>query len=216
MFGPDTVYQHRLALTNLNYGGSNMAIQTICEVEGCGKTSRARGWCVSHYKRWKRHGNALLGGTPMGARLKWIQENKHYSGSDCLIWPYSTNENGYGQFKVSGKSTIASREMCRAAHGNPPSEDWQAAHSCGKGHMGCTNPLHLRWATMSENESDKVPHGTIVHGSNHHASKLTPVDVLGMRSMAKSKSQKMIAEEFGVSRQQVGKILRNEQWTRLE
>jgi len=57
MFGPDTVYQHRLALTNLNYGGSNMAkANRRCSVDGCNDNVVARGWCDAHYRRWKRHG----------------------------------------------------------------------------------------------------------------------------------------------------------------
>jgi len=29
----------------------------FCSIEGCGKESRARGWCWAHYKRWQRHGD---------------------------------------------------------------------------------------------------------------------------------------------------------------
>lgn len=28
-----------------------------CEVSGCEKPIRARGWCVAHYSRWERHGS---------------------------------------------------------------------------------------------------------------------------------------------------------------
>jgi hypothetical protein len=30
---------------------------TICVVEDCGRKVRARGWCVTHYERWRQHGD---------------------------------------------------------------------------------------------------------------------------------------------------------------
>jgi hypothetical protein len=29
----------------------------MCEVPGCGGRHYARGWCVTHYRRWQRHGD---------------------------------------------------------------------------------------------------------------------------------------------------------------
>lgn len=29
----------------------------VCEFEGCGNKVRARGWCTSHYNRWKKYGD---------------------------------------------------------------------------------------------------------------------------------------------------------------
>lgn len=30
-----------------------------CSVEGCSRTTRCRGWCGSHYQRWRIHGDPL-------------------------------------------------------------------------------------------------------------------------------------------------------------
>jgi hypothetical protein len=30
---------------------------TDCSIKGCPRPARARGWCTTHYKRWKRHGD---------------------------------------------------------------------------------------------------------------------------------------------------------------
>lgn len=30
-----------------------------CQVDGCEKTARSRGWCSAHYMRWVRHGDPL-------------------------------------------------------------------------------------------------------------------------------------------------------------
>lgn len=32
----------------------------LCSLAGCGRPSSARGWCMGHYKRWRRHGDPLL------------------------------------------------------------------------------------------------------------------------------------------------------------
>jgi hypothetical protein len=59
-----------------------------------------------------------------------------------------------------GDTLYAHRLMCQLAHGDPPTPDHIAAHSCGRGHEGCVNPNHLSWKTYSENELDKRVHGT--------------------------------------------------------
>jgi hypothetical protein len=35
-------------------------MRSECSIEGCLNVSDARGWCKSHYGRWKRHGDPLV------------------------------------------------------------------------------------------------------------------------------------------------------------
>lgn len=176
----------------------------------------AKGYCRAHYKRFRRHGDPLAGGTAMGARQRWIKDHVEHKGDDCLIWPFSRTESGYGQFKVAGQSTIASRVMCEAAHGAPPTLDHQAAHSCGHGSSGCMNPRHLRWATRLENEADKIVHGTLSRGEKQGQAKLTEGDVRTIRRLAGTCFQRDLAKRFGVARSQVGRIINGERWAWLE
>jgi len=37
-----------------------MAAKTLCSVPDCGKPVHQRGWCCSHYARWRRHGDPLV------------------------------------------------------------------------------------------------------------------------------------------------------------
>lgn len=189
-----------------------------CIVPGCNNNSgvkgTARGYCRSHYKRWMRHGDPLLGGTRMNSRPKWIEENKSHAGDDCLAWPFSKTDSGYGQFKVRGKSTLASRAMCIAAHGSPPSEEHQAAHSCGNGHLGCVNPRHLYWATPKRNASDRLVHGTHIRGRQQWCCRLTESEVIEIRQSKLSETRLSLI--YGVNRAQIGRIRRREQWAWLK
>ena len=35
-----------------------------CSIDGCEREKAARGWCRPHWKRWRRHGDPLAGGSP--------------------------------------------------------------------------------------------------------------------------------------------------------
>lgn len=37
----------------------------VCSVEGCGNPHSARGWCHTHYGRWRRHGDPLAAVNPV-------------------------------------------------------------------------------------------------------------------------------------------------------
>jgi hypothetical protein len=95
-----------------------------------------------------------------------------YQGEDCLTWPFS--RFGYGT--IYGHKH-AHRVMCELAYGPAPSPRHQVAHSCGKGHEGCVNPRHLRWATPKENSADMVLHGTALRGERAINVKLTTPEV---------------------------------------
>jgi hypothetical protein len=36
----------------------------LCALEDCERDATTRGWCATHYKRWLRHGDPLLGAKP--------------------------------------------------------------------------------------------------------------------------------------------------------
>lgn len=139
-----------------------MANPRLCSIPGCGKIHRARGWCPAHYYRFSMHGDPL-GGAPArdGAPMRFIHEVAlQHTGEECLIWPFGRNGDGYGSVQVDGKMVNAHRYLCQIAHGEPPTATHQAAHSCGKGHLGCVAKNHLRWATPAENQADRLIHGT--------------------------------------------------------
>lgn len=194
-----------------------MAISRLCSITDCSKKHVAKGWCEDHYRRFKRHGDPLAGGTPQKALPNWIDNTAvTYDGDECLIWPFGRHKDGYAQGRYPGYSSCrADRIICELVHGAPPSDDHQAAHSCGKGRYGCVNPKHLRWATPAENEADKLIHGTIVRGSRHKNAKLTEGDVTAIRAMLGRATHEDIAAIYGVTRSTVSLVASGATWSWL-
>jgi hypothetical protein len=146
-----------------------------------------------------------------GAGIQWIRARVGYQGDDCLIWPFHLC-NGYGTLGYLGKQYYAHRFMCELAHGAPPSPDLEAAHSCGRGHLGCTNPRHLSWKTPGENQRDRAGHGTRNVWS--WRGKITQAQADEILALKGKRTQAEIAEQFGISRSNVSFIHCGKAWNK--
>lgn len=192
-----------------------MAVQALCSIEGCGKPRLARGWCGAHYQRWERHGDPFtITGTINGAALKWLMEHWDTDSDGCLIWPFARTK-GYGTVWFEGRQKLVSRVVCERLHGPPPTPKHQAAHLCGKGHLGCITRNHLVWKTSRENELDRLSHGTRCRGEQN-GSKLTEAQVRDIRKRPASISLREIANEFGVAVQTISRIRLRVRWAWLD
>jgi len=139
-----------------------------------------------------------------------------FSGNDCLIWPFSRNRKGYAQGNVDGKVRNLSRYVCTIANGNPPSQELEAAHQCGKGHLGCVNPQHLVWKTHAENMADKDVHGTLPKGESHPLAKVKTADVIEIRNQEGVLSSRQLADRFGISTSHVRLIQTRTIWRHVD
>lgn len=188
-----------------------------CSVENCIRDAKTRGWCLIHYQRVWRHGTPDGSGRPIrGSTKQFILDNINYSGDDCLIWPYSrSSKHGYAEIRREHfGSGMAHRSMCIAAHGPPPTKTHEAAHSCGKGNQGCVNPKHLSWKTPTENNKDKLKHGTQPWGElMWHTAKLTFEQA--KRVKYGDEDAKLLAKEFGVTTETIYRIRRGDNWRYL-
>lgn len=191
-----------------------MAPSRICSIENCGKQLYARGWCQIHYQRWYRGRDLAKGHASQGAHASFIKDIAlPFDGDDCLPWPYCRSSMGYAITDRRGHGTDSvPRILCIAVNGKPPTPKHQAAHNCGKGHKGCVNPRHLRWATPQENQIDRIKHGTHNRGTRQGRSKLTEADVRAIRSMAGEASHASIAAKFGVGESNIRSILKRINW----
>lgn len=195
-----------------------MATKPLCSIPDCGKPGMTRGYCSAHYSRFIRHGDPLGGGPeklPAGTLLAFIRDVAlPYEGDDCLSWPFTGNNKGYGQVRYRGKRWVASNLVCTLAHGAPPFPGAEARHSCGNGHLGCVNPNHLLWGSRRENIDDREAHGRTAHGEAI-GTKLTEDDVRTIRKLEGQKSRKAIGRMFSISNTMVRYIHTRRAWARV-
>lgn len=190
-----------------------------CSVEGCERNAHpkawgARGCCVSHYQRLKRHGDPLKGRRQEGEIDEWIEKLIEADPVDCVPWPFHRSDKGYGLIFKDQASTTASRFICKKVHGEPPTPEHEAAHSCGKGHTGCVTPRHLEWKTHAENIADKLEHGTSVQGEDHPFAKLSASAVLEIRNS--DEKLKVLAARYGVSEAVISRVRRGLTWKSIQ
>ena len=148
-----------------------------------------------------------------GRTIAWLREHVAYDGADCLIWPFSRDEDGYGKFGHNGGTMKkAHRWMCEAVHGPAPSPSHYAAHECGNGHLGCVHPKHLFWKTHAENTADFMRDGRARYGSGRRHRKLTHEQVQIILNPPAEKTILQLSQEFGISYRHAKKIRQGISW----
>jgi hypothetical protein len=188
-----------------------------CSVENCHSPALARHLCNRHYLRWKKFGDPLLGKDKAanGAPLAFVQEALNSEGDECILWPFARKSEGQGCLWVDGRIRVASQYVCEVAHGPAPSDVHQAAHSCGKGHLGCVNKQHLSWKTPKENAADRIIHGTDIRGEKSPLAKLTEKQVLEIRQRTGEDTIRQLAFEYGVNQATIWEIQKRKIWAHI-
>lgn len=188
-----------------------MANSRLCSIPDCGKKHYAKGVCHAHYQRLKKHGAPLGGGTSRGETIKFIRNVALQTrGLECLVWPFSRDQDGYSKASLGGKSTLVHRYICELVNGAPPSQKHEAAHNCGN--RSCVNPNHLSWKTHTGNMADKLIHGTHNRGARNGISKLNEEQVREILSLKGKASLREIGLLFGVSSSAVWNIHSGRLW----
>lgn len=182
-----------------------------CSVESCARSYYAKGLCSLHYNRKIKYGDTNRR-PKNAARIAFIDKASSYEGDDCLIWPFSRNNKGYGRICIDGCYRIVSRVVCERRNGSPPTPDHEAAHSCGNGHNGCCNGKHLRWATSEENKADMAEHGTRPVGEKNGIAKLTEEAVREIRASKARGDGYKLARRFNVSEATISRVRRGHLW----
>ena len=99
--------------------------------------------------------------------------------------------------------------VCSAFHGPRP-DGLQAAH--GDGSKDNDTPSNLRWATPLEQAQDKHAHGTTIMGEDCHLSRLTEADVVAIRAAYRKGLGRIIADQFGITKENVHFIIKRKTW----
>jgi|JI9StandDraft_1071089.scaffolds.fasta_scaffold189354_2 hypothetical protein len=133
---------------------------------------------------------------------------------DCILWPFSLTGRGYGQIRSTAFGTADVHVIvCEHFHGPKPVPGMVACHS-HTGNRHCCNPRHIRWDTQAANLADRIVHGTSNRGERHGLSRLTSVQVSGIRERygAGGISQRSLAREYGVHQTTISLIVRGKRW----
>lgn len=125
----------------------------LCSIEGCTKTTWARGWCGTHYRRWHKYGSPHTvlqkqfnnPEEAFAARTEWR--------GDCLIWSGAVDVKGYGQLRINNKIVPAHRYAWVREHGEVEGNLYvDHINHCN---TLCVNVKHLRLSTNSENMQNR-------------------------------------------------------------
>lgn len=126
----------------------------------------------------------------------------------CWEWAGSTKGNGYGQFRVAGKTKFAHRISYELAHG-PVTAGLVVRHKCDN--RICVRPDHLETGTQRDNLLDMRSRGRERHftpsGERNHAAKLSDGVVSIIRD-DQTNSLSALAARYGVTPQRISQIQR--------
>lgn len=126
---------------------------------------------------------------------------------DCLIWPGALNSGGYPVTWESGKAVYAHRVVAKAKKGEV------VMHLCDN--PACVNPDHLKIGTPKENSTDMVSKNRQAKGEMCGNSKLTELEVFGIRTLEGQLSSRVVAELYGISKTNVLDIWNRKIWRHI-
>lgn len=208
-----------------------------CLVVGCQNKHKAKGYCDTHYARYKRLGTVELGELKVPEQTVW-KSVKGFS-------KYEVSEDGYVRLKVKTRTRMeghvlkghlnqgyrlykmvndydekvvisAHRLVALAFIGDPPSDVHQVAH--GDGNRLNNHYKNLRWATAQENTNDKFKHGTVLSGSENPRALLTEEQVRKIRKEYKGKygDIQRLANKYGLSHSAMYSVCHGLNWREVE
>lgn len=116
---------------------------------------------------------------------------------------------GYDQVNVAGETKLVGAMVLEAFVGPRP-ERKEVCHNNGK--RDCSILTNLRWDTHVDNMADRVEHGTHYRGERNPGVKLTEQQVKEIRAREGVSFHREIADDYGVTRRLIGRILDRTLW----
>lgn len=152
------------------------------------------------------HGSRYVTNKPEDRFLEKFEIGKP---DECWLWGGKIMKRGHGSFRFNGTMGVASRFSYEYFIGKIP-DGMFVCHKCDV--RSCVNPNHLFIGTAKDNSDDMIAKGRSRHpkGEDIKQSKLTRQQADLIRSS--SLSLRKVAEQFGITYGNAGKIRRGELW----
>lgn len=152
--------------------------------------------------------------TEKESRRFWSFVDRKSNPNGCWEWTGFRDVNGYGVFGFRRGSHRAHR-LSFLLHVGPIGENLFVCHTCDN--PCCINPGHMWLGTPHENTTDMIRKDRDNFGRSgeaHHAAKLNRLQVeeIKKRHSVDGVMQKDLAEEYGIGRMQVSRIVRGLRW----
>lgn len=139
-----------------------------------------------------------------------IAERVKPGPNGCLEWQGSKHSFGYGDFRLDGQHWLVHRFVYTVLFGEIPA-GMIVMHKCDN--PSCCNPEHLKLGTHLNNVLDKEMKGRGNAGEQNGMSTLTRADVEAIRlKVIQGVRQIRLAEEYGVNRSCISKIINGTHW----
>lgn len=144
----------------------------------------------------------------------WKYTNK-LSNHDCWEWNSKQhNEHGYGHLFSGRGVIIKAHRLSYSLHiGCAMNDQDNLLHSCDN--PKCVNPYHLSTGTQLENIQDCISKNRnskppISYGEQHHNTKFKESDIINI--LADKRSYMLIANDYGVCAETIGRVKRKQTW----
>lgn len=125
-----------------------------CSIRNCDRPVHSRSWCMTHYRRWRDHGDPQPD-TPIkpcdrsdATLVERLMARTSIDANGCWTWTGVVLPTGYGSFTYGKRRRSAHRWMWIATEHDTPA-DLELDHLCRN--RLCINPEHLELVTRREN-----------------------------------------------------------------
>lgn len=191
-----------------------MAAVPPCSIEGCVRSAWARGWCGTHYRRWRTTGSVEVHRPSIEERFL---AKVRIADSGCWEWTGHLDKDGYGTISYGPHGAQVKVRAHRWAYERwvaPIPEGLLVCHRCDN--PPCVNPDHLFTGTQSDNVRDSVQKGrkNPPIGSRNGRAVLDEDTVRLIRSLhiPRKMSYRRIAKQLGLGEGAVMAVIQRRNW----
>ncbi len=198
-----------------------MSTKRGCSIEDCERTHSCRGFCDTHYRRFRKHGDPNFTTIFHGPAHERVLRNCIRSATGCLEYQGKarSSKGGHGRVAIwiNGEFKLkqAHRVVWENANGPIP-EGLVVRHKCDN--PICVEVRHLLLGTIADNNRDRDERGRrrAPFGSSASTSKLSEWQVVEIRRRsAAGEKQRSIAADFGMSQAAIWSAIKGKTWSHV-